>query len=362
MGVDDRRSAQGAGLHGIAVVGCYTTAQREARGRGIEVYRCAGSEPWERVGGLHGLVNPSFLRSDPETDVVYAAHGDSEFASAYALGPDAAGIIPLGQVRSGGRNGVAVALHPSKKFLFVANYSSGSVATLPVSPDGGLSDATLSLDLPGPRGPHRAEQAMSHPHDVVMDPSGRFLIVPDKGLDRVFVLRPDPTSGELSVASYATTRPGSGPRHVAFHPTLARAYVVNELDSTVTSFAWDAETGTLRPLHVEPALPDSFFEQSAAAEIVIGPSGRHLYVSNRGADTITRFSISPDGERLTVNGWTPTGGSEPRFMTLSPDEGRLMVANQQSDTIVELAIDPTDGDLDVVQVIEHASPSAIAFL
>jgi 6-phosphogluconolactonase len=346
---------------GLAIVGSFTTKARKARGTGIRVFRHTGTARWEPAGEVNGLVNPSYLCADPSRNLVYSAHGDADFASAYAIDPASGGLTRVGEASSGGHNGAAIAMHPSGVFLFIANYSSGSITTLPINSDGSPSDAAQRLDLPGPAGPHRAEQTMSHPHDVVMDPSGRFLIVPDKGLDRVFVLRPDERSGELSVAGYAAQRPGSGPRHIAFHPTLPRAYVVNELDSTVASLAWDAATGVLTPLHVEPALPDSFFGHSIAAEIVVDPSGRFVYVSNRGADSVTRFSLDACGDHLTLQGWTPSGGKSPRYMTLSP-EGLLVVANEQEDNIVEFEIDRETGDLTATNTVRTASPSSVAYL
>jgi 6-phosphogluconolactonase len=346
----------------LAIVGCFTTQERKARGTGLRVFRYTSGERWTHAARLDGIVNPSYLRADPKRGLVYAVHGDATVASAYAIDPVSGSVKPLGEADSAGRNGVAADLDPSGRFLFVANYSSGSVTTLPVNHDGSLADATHRLDLPGPTGPHRSEQATSHPHDAVIDPSGRFLVVPDKGLDRVFVLRPDERTGELSVASYVTVRPGSGPRHIAFHPKLPRAYVVNEIDSTVVSMAWDADAGSLTPLHVVPALPDSFFGHSTAAEIVLDPAGRFLYVSNRGADSVTRFSVDNDGERLTLQGWVPAGGADPRYMTLSPDGTRLIVANEHGDSIVEFDVDLRSGGLAAGATVAAASPSAIVFL
>ncbi|MCA1216945.1 lactonase family protein [Streptomyces sp. 8L] len=345
----------------LAVVGCFTTAERKARGTGIRVFHRDGA-PWRAAHRLDGIVNPSFLRADPERGVVYAAHGDDDVVSAYTVDPATGAIAPLGRARSAGRNGVAVALHPSKRFLFVADYADGSVSTLPVASDGSPADATHCLALPGPAGPHRVEQTSSHPHDTVMDPAGRFLLVPDKGLDRVFVLRPEDSTGELTVVSQALLRPGSGPRHIAFHPVLPRAYVVTEIDSMVVSLAWDAAAGVLSPLHVVPALPDSFFGHSTAAEIVVDPSGRFLYLSHRGADLVARFSLDDSGDRPVLGGWVPSNGAEPRFMALSPDGTRLFVANEQSDSIVEFAIDAVTGELSATHTVATPSPSAVAFL
>ena len=192
-------------LLGLAFVGCFTTPERKARGTGIDICRIdPASGTWRLAGHFGGLVNPSFLVSDPARRILYAVHGDCDYATALAVDPETGSLRLLGRAATGGRNGVHQALDPSARFLVVANYASGSVAVLPVRPDGSLADFTQILELPGPTGPHRSEQASSHPHHTVFDPSGRFLLVPDKGLDRVFVLRFDPERGRLSL-------PASGP-------------------------------------------------------------------------------------------------------------------------------------------------------
>lgn len=345
----------------LAVVGSFTSAAREARGKGISVlpHTGAGAEP---LSSILTVENPSYVLADVHRDVVHAVHGDGTVVTSYTVDRGSGRIRELSCVPSGGVNGVAVAQHPGGRFLHVANYGSGSVSTVPVAGDGTLSAAESVLELPGEPGPHRAEQAGSHPHDARFDPSGRWLVVPDKGLDLVFVLRPDDATGALTVHSAARVRAGSGPRHVTFHPHLPCAYVVGEIDSTLTSLAWDADRGTLTPRHVVPALPDTAFAPSTAAEIVVDRSGRVAYVSNRGDDSITRIALGDDGLAMSVTGWTPSGGAVPRFMTLSPDAEHLLVANEQGDSIVTFAVDAATGDLTPVSSLASASPSALAFL
>jgi 6-phosphogluconolactonase (cycloisomerase 2 family) len=317
---------------------------------------------WQEIACLDGITNPSYLLADPARQVIFAAHGDAEFASSYAIDVESGRVSPLGQTASGGKNGVSVALHPSGRFLFVANYSSGSITTLPVEADGSLRDAAHRFELPGPTGPHRGEQDMSHPHDTIFDPSNRFLIVPDKGLDRVFVLGINNDDGRLLEISHVTLRAGSGPRHIKFHSTLPLAFVINEIDSTVAILRWDAEAGILVPLHVTAALPSIFFGENTAAEIVIDRSGRFIYASNRGKNVVTHFALSDGGEELHPVGWTSTQGRTPRFMTLSPNGEWLLVANEQSDTIVAFSINEKDGTLAPKMTLATASPSSIVFL
>src|SRR5215813_4455256 len=203
-----------------AYVGSFTTAQRKAHGDGIHVYRVdPATSDWTHVQHIGDLVNPSFLALSPDQRFLYSVHGDEDYATAFALDRSTGQAKVLNRAATGGKNGVRQAVDPTSKFLIVANYSSGSVAVLPIAPDGSLKDQHQLIALPGEPGPHRVEQASSHPHDIVFDPSGRFVLVPDKGLDRVFVFRFDPANGRLSPATPGSvaTRPGAGPRHLSFH-------------------------------------------------------------------------------------------------------------------------------------------------
>jgi 6-phosphogluconolactonase (cycloisomerase 2 family) len=248
--------------------------------------------------------------------------------------------------------------------LIVANYGSGSVAVLPIAADGSLKDQHQLVTLPGEPGPHKVEQASSHPHDVVFDPSGRFLLVPDKGLDRVFVFRFDGVNGRLSPAEpdSVRTRPGAGPRHLAFHPKLPIVWVLNELDSTTATYRWDAERGTLTPIQVITTLPTDFTGYSTTAEITVSPDGRFVYCSNRGHDSVAVYAADARDGLLTSIGWQPTQGRVPRFIGLDPTGRFLHAANEQNDTIVTFRVDPMSGMLAPTgQVVKNASPVTIVF-
>jgi 6-phosphogluconolactonase (cycloisomerase 2 family) len=254
-------------------------------------------------------------------------------------------------------------LDPSGRFLIVANYASGTVAVLPVAEDGAPGDFVQLLELPGSIGPHRTEQKISHPHQIVFDPSGRFVLVPDKGLDRVFVLGFDAQTGHVEIVSHAVMRPGAGPRHMVFHPHLAYAFVVNELDSTVATCRWDGDNGVLSPVSLAPCLPPDFFGSSSTAAIVITPDGKHVYVSNRGYDGVTHLRFDPQQARLDVAGWTQANGRDPRFMTLNPQGDRLIVAAEQGDNIAAFTIAPQSGRLALYENMQQVmSPCTIAFL
>jgi 6-phosphogluconolactonase (cycloisomerase 2 family) len=342
----------------FAYVGSFTTQDRSGRGSGIEVYRVdPGDGGLTRVQTIDGLENPSFLAIAGDRPVLYAVHGGRAYASAYALDAGTGHATPLGRASTGGNNGVRQDFDAAARFMVVANYVSGNVSVLGIGPDGALVDHHDVLYLGGQLGPHRVEQARPQPHDVAFDPSRRFVIIPDKGLDAVFVLAFDPEKGRLGLHRSVASRVGAGPRHVAFHPTLPFAYVCNELDSTV------AVQGALTPIQVVSSLPDDVFAPNTTSELAFGASGRVLYCSNRGHDSIALFAIDPANGKLTGAGWQKTGGAEPRFIGADPTGRFLYAANQNSDDIVVFAIDPATGALTPTGArVSTRSPVTIAFL
>src|SRR5262249_35799370 len=240
-----------------AYVGSFTTAQRNARGDGIHVYRVdPETSAWTHVQHIGDLVNPSYLALSPDQRFLYSVHGDEDYATALALDAATGQAKLLNRAATSGKNGVREAVDPSGKFLVVANYASGSVAVLPIAPDGSLRDQHQLVPLPGEPGPHKVEQASSHPHDIVFHPSRRFVLVPDKGPDRVFVFRFDATTGTLTPTEQGAvkSRPVAGPRHLAFHPKLPIVWVLNELDSTIATYRFDAGSGALAALQVQSTL------------------------------------------------------------------------------------------------------------
>jgi len=347
-----------------AYVGSFTAAQRKARGDGIHVYRAdPATGAWTHVQHIGDLINPSYLALSRDQRFLYSVHGDEEYATAFALDPATGQAKLLNRAAAGGKNGVREAVDPSGKFLVMANYASGSVAVLPIAPDGSLKDQHQLVQLPGEPGPHKVEQMSSHPHDIVFDPSGRFVLVSDKGLDRVFVFRFDAATGRLAPTEQGSvkSRPGAGPRHLAFHPKLPIVWVLDELDSTIATYKFDTERGTLTALQVMSTLPTDFTGYSTTAEIAVSPDGRFVYGSNRGHDSVTIFTANPEG-LLSVVGWQPTQGSSPRFIGLDPAGHFLYAANEQGDTVVTFRVDGGSGKLTPTgQVIKNASPVTIVF-
>jgi 6-phosphogluconolactonase (cycloisomerase 2 family) len=349
-----------------AYVGGYTTAQRNARGDGIHVYRVnPETGAWAHVQHVGDLVNPSFLAMGPDRRCLYSVHGDETYATSFSINRETGLLTLLNRAQTGGRNGVYAAVSPNGRLLTVANYGTGQIAVLPVRPDGSLLDAAQIVALPGQPGPNRVEQAGSHPHQVFFDPSGKFLLSPDKGLDRIFVFAFDAATGKLTPASpegFVTARSGSGPRHGAFHPTLPVLWVLNELSSTVATYRWEPATGRLSPMQILPAIPSDFTGENTSSGIAVSPGGRFVYCSNRGHDSIATFAANPASGLLTAAGWTSSQGRTPRFIALDAAEGLLVAANEQSDTIVTFRADSSSGKLTPLgSPVRNTSPSTVAF-
>jgi 6-phosphogluconolactonase len=346
----------------FAYVGSYTTPDRNGRGNGINVYRVNPiSGGWSHIQTVGYLENPSLFTLTRDGTRLYCVHGGRHLISAFAIDRQTGILTLLNQADCHGNNPVDLALDPTERFLVIANCGTGVVAVIPLNEDGALRSVSQLVPLEGTPGPDPREQTSSHPHAVIFDPTGAFVVVPDKGLDRTFFFRFH--DGRLTAApqGFVASAPGAGPRHTTFHPTFPVLYVNNELDSTVTVFAWSAGTATER--HVISTLVRGHTGPNTTAEIAVSPCGRRLYVSNRGQDSIVQFDITPSSGSLTYVGTVPTGGRTPRFFALGPDAKRLYVANQDSDEITVFHIDDTAGTLIQTGVrIGVGSPSAISFV
>ncbi|MEX2223370.1 MAG: lactonase family protein [Candidatus Rokuibacteriota bacterium] len=348
----------------LAYIGSYTSKDRNGRGDGINVYRIdQPSGAWTHVQRLGDLVNPSWLTLDRARPVLYSAHGEGHEAIAYAIDPATGRLRILNRRPTQGQNGVRLGIEATDRYLVCANYSSGTVAVLPIEPDGALGPLRDLVPLTGKTGPHPTEQTSAHPHDVAFDPRGRFCLVPDKGLDAVFVFRVD-GGGRLvpGTPPSIVTRPGAGPRHAGFHPSGPFAYVLNELDSTLTTYRFDADTGALDARQTITTLPPGWSGRNTTSEIAVAPSGRFVYASNRGHDSVVVFSVEPGTGALRPVGWASTEGKTPRFIGLDPAGAMLYAANQDSDTIVAFRVDRQSGTLTPTgQVVRVGSPSTIVF-
>jgi 6-phosphogluconolactonase len=347
-------------------VGCYTTPDRDGRGTGINVYELeSASGDWTHVQLLETIANPSWQTVGPSGRHLYSVHGGDDFSqvSAYAIDQSSGKLTFLNAQACGSPNPVAIALSPLAPYAVVAGHNAGTVSTLPVNPDGSLGPMSDLVALPGEPGP-LPDQDHSRPHDVAIDPTGQHVIVPDKGFDRTHVFRIDASNGKIMPAGHrsVSAAPGAAPRHLAFHPSARFAYQCNEHGSTVTTFAYDPGTGNLDALDVQPTLPVDFAAQNTTAEIHVAPSGRFVYVSNRGHDSIAIFHIDKSTGKLSLVGWERTQGQHPRYFGISPDGGLLYACNLETHTIVTFRVDQERGTLSPTgQVIETGSPSCLAF-
>jgi len=348
----------------FAYVGSFTSAARYARGDGIHVYRIDASGRWSHMQHVGDLVNPSMLALSRNQRFLYSVHGDETYATAFAVDRQHGTLTQLNRAETGGRNGVHLAIDAAGRYLVAANYGSGSVSVLPIREDGSLEDAKQVVALPGQPGPHRVEQASSHPHHVVFDPSGKYVVVPDKGLDRVFVFVFDAASGKLTPTAQgaAVARSGSGPRHAAFHPKLPVLWVINEIASTVATYYWEAERGHLRAAQILPAVPADYTGENTSAEIVVSGDGRAVYCSNRGHDSVAVFAADGATGLLRPVEWVSSEGRTPRFIAFDPSRQFLYAANEQSDDIVPFRVNAATGTLTRAgDPVQNASPAAITF-
>lgn len=338
----------------LVYVGTYTTRESFVDGKaaGIHVLRLdPASGALRQVAVSAPAVNPSFLVLHPSgrflftVNEVYTADGGA--VSAYAIDAGSGRLTFLNQQPSHGGAPCHLALAGDGRALLVANYQTGSVAVLPVGGDGRLGPASDVLQHVG-SSVHAERQRGPHAHSLTFDLSGRYVFVCDLGLDKILVYRFDGEHGTLlpHTTPWAEVRAGAGPRHLDIHSDGRWVYAINELDSTIDVFAFDGDAGTLRPLQHVSTLPADFRGTNHCADIHVAPSGRFVYGSNRGHDSIAIFAVDGSTGRLSPIGHASTQGRTPRNFAIDPTGTWLFAANQDSDSIVPFWIDPANGRLE----------------
>jgi 6-phosphogluconolactonase len=295
--------------------------------------------------------NPTFLAIHPTRPLLYAAIEIYDFrgkkagaVSAMAIQAGSGKLSLLNQQSSQGPGPCHVSVDRSGRFVLAANYGNGSIACLPIQSYGRLGAATCVVQHQG-SGPNRQRQEGPHAHQILSDPEGSFIFVPDLGLDKILIYRLDRGQGTLlpNDPPWASTAPGAGPRHLTFLPDSRFAYAIDELDSTVTVFRYLAARGSLQFLQSVSTLPPGFHGRNYPAEVAVHPSGKFLYGSNRGHDSIAIFSIDAASGKLRPIGHQPTGGKEPRNFSIDPSGNYLLAANQNSDNVAVFRIDAATG-------------------
>ncbi len=307
------------------------------------------------------IPNPTFLALHPRRPVLYAISEVSEFGkkkvgfvSAYAIREKSGQLDLLNQQSSGGPGPCHVSVDHTGQVLLAANYGGGSVASLPIRPDGSLKPAA-TVDQHHGSSVHKTRQTGPFAHCIDADPSNRFALSADLGIDKLLIYRLNIDEGTLAPhqPAFVETTPGAGPRHLTFHPNGRFAYVINELNCTISVFGYDSNRGTLQSVQNISTLPGDFSGENTSAEIQVHPSGRFLYGSNRGHNSIAIFAVDPETGRLRSLGHQSTLGKTPRHFAIDPSGQYLLAANQDSGSVVVFRIDPQSGLL-------HATGASVA--
>ncbi|RSS56676.1 lactonase family protein [Streptomyces sp. WAC01280] len=336
-----------------AYIGSFTSAG----GRGVLV---ADVDPETGAltvtGASDAVADPSFLAlAGP------VLHAVSETEAGAVAAFDVTGPVPLPlgapvPVEGAGPTHLALAAG----HLVTANYTSGSVTVLPLAADGTHRPATTVLRHEG-SGDVPDRQSGPHAHQVLPDPSGRWIVSVDLGTDSVRICALDPATGALTLHGETALRPGTGPRHLAFHPAGTHAYVLNELEPTLTVCRWDAAAGVLEPLGETPVVPEGTPGPSYPSAIVASPDGRFLWAAVRGDDTLAVLALDPDGAKAALAATVPCGGAWPRDLTLDPSGRRLYAANERSGDVTWFDLDPATGVPVRAGAIEAPAASCVVF-
>ena len=350
----------------VMYVGTYT----KETSAGIYAFRFDPSSGRSEPLGLAAeMREPSFLALHPNGDYLYAVSETDDFDSAgsgsvvsFAIDSASARLTKLNEVSSRGGWPCHLNVDSNGRMLIVANYKGGSIASFPINDDGTLGEAASFFQHVGSSVHSRQEQAHAHSADFSAD--DRFAVFSDLGTDQINVYRTDTAKAMLTPhdPAHVDVAPGSGPRHFALHPSARFAYGINELASTVTAYAFDAEAGVLDAVQTASTLPEGFQGENYTAEIQVHPSGQFVYATNRGHDSIAVFAVDRASGQLESRGQVPSGGNWPRSFAIAPNGVYLLAANQNSDNIVVFRIDQETGALEATGLeIVIDAPVCIVF-
>lgn len=335
----------------LLYVGTYTSKGSE----GIYVYKF-DAETGE-LGKLHtvkNVVEPSYLTIDKNRKYLYAVNETVEYegkksgaVSAFAINQKTGNLNFLNKVPSLGGAPCFITVSNNEKFVLVANYLGGNVSVFPIEAGGKLG-ASVDLQQHSGTGSNKDRQEAAHAHSINLDNKNRYVMACDLGVDKVFIYEFDNKTGKMKTnpaQAIYETKSGAGPRHFAFHENGKFAFLINELDMTISSLAFDPEKGTLKEIQTVPTLPESFKGANTCADLHISPNGKFLYGTNRGHDSIVVYKIDEQTGKLDYVEHTSTGGKTPRNFTIAPNGKFLLAANQNSDSIIVFSIDEKSGKL-----------------
>lgn len=332
----------------LVYIGTYSSGDEA----GIHVYRLdMATGALAHQSSIGGIDNPSFLDIAPNRRFLYAIGETSEVGdrpggavAAFAIDQQSGALTHINTESTIGTGPCHISIDREGQYALVANYGGGSVAILPIREDGSLGAATDFVQHEG-SSVNPGRQGGPHAHSIMVSPNNKHALAPDLGIDKVLIYAIDHDKGTLVAQTPAEIAPGSGPRHLAFHPDGQRAYVINELSNTVTAFDYDADAGTLTTTQTISTLPDGYTEVSHTADVHVHPNGRFLYGSNRGHDSIAVYAIDQDTGQLALVEIALTGGANPRNFGLDPTGTYLVVGNHSTNDIFTFRIDPDTGKL-----------------
>ncbi len=359
------QSAQSAPV--FVYVGTYTRPP-SGKAEGIYVFRMDPATGALRLVQTVPSENPSFLALDPARQFLYAVNETNPGeVSAFAVDAASGMLTPLNRQSASGAAPCHLSVDASGRWVVIANYTSGNFAVLPIEGGGRLGPVASTVQNSG-IGPNAQRQEGPHAHMIGFDPGGQYVLGVDLGIDRTRVFRLDAAAGRLNPVAASggesplSAAPGAGPRHFAFHPNGQFVFVINELSSTLSAFAFDSATGGATEMQTLSTLPPDFVGQSSTAEVIVHPNGRFVYGSNRGHDSIAIFAVDEATGRMTARGHESTRGRTPRCFGIDPTGSFLYAANQNTDNILAFRIAPDTGRLTPTgQVTTVPTPVCVIF-
>jgi 6-phosphogluconolactonase (cycloisomerase 2 family) len=345
----------------FAYVGCRTSKERNARGKGLKVYKVDhDTKEWDEIQLIEDVENPSYMCLDESEEFIYVVHGDTHSVSAYKVNNISGELTFINRIDSVGRNPVFVTVDQSNQYVFVASLQGGCVTSHKRLVDGGISEPIHTVELPG-----KEKGYTSNAHQVFWDQTKQYLFVPAQGRDtgygevNVFRLNMD---GSLTMTQNLKVRELDEPRHITVHPNNKFAYIINEKNNSVTTYSFDVNSGQLTGMQIVPSLPETYVNEGQASGIVIDSTGKWLFATNRIHESITIFKVNEKTGFITRIRNTPCLGMTPRFLCFANSEKELLVANEDSDDIRIFDIQHEKGTLSYSNTkIKTESPVCVIF-